>query len=649
MRPFRRSLALTLVRVPSSAWIGPTRSLRPGRKPGAGGPGSVPVARPWRWAMGACAVLVLLRWPWMANGLSPSAWAAADQLAARGPASASAVDPATAAEPLSAQASVSELAPRSAAHSDDSQELPLADAGVAALRQALAQGSLSPEQLLHRSLQRVKALDSAGPRLNSLIAVEPHAAPSPRSLTGRSDQSGGVADERWLWGIPVVVGDTIDVQGLPTTAGTATLRGHRPQLDAEAVAALREAGAVLFAKGNSRELGLLSSPPGYSSAGGQTLNPYSSGRAASGVAAAIAAGLAPIGIGSDGAGDLRSAAAQTGLVAIRPTQGAVSLVGALPAPMSMDVIGPLARSVEDAALVLALLLGNAGEHPRGLSPQALQTSAAVVDGADAAADTDSEAEPAASPINGQFAGVRLGVFDALAGGHPEVDETFDQALQRLEAEGATLISLELPLGFESDWLHWRELLRETELRDQLNAYLAQAEAGRPNSLETLLRMSESPLIQGSQAPVDPSALVALGRASAGPGLASPEYLHTLSVSLPGLRQELLALLGGHRLDALVFPTALCPAPSRLDDYDISYDCDAADPDLPGGLASASGLPEITLPMGHTLRGLPLALSLLGASGSEAALIELAARFEQLRGAPPWPELLPRCLPAVAAD
>jgi amidase len=500
-----------------------------------------------------------------------------------------------------------------------------ADADLATLRAALADGTLSAEQLLQRTLERIRALDREGLRLNSLVALSPRAASEPGGAVDSAASNPTPTDvgrsDGVLAGIPLVVGDTIDVQGLPTTAGSATLRGHRPTADAAPVAALRAAGAVLFAKANTSELGLGGARPGYSSAGGQTLNPYNPDRVTSGVAAAIAAGLAPAGIGSDGAGDLRSAAAQTGLVAIRPTRDALNPLGWLPAPLSVDRIGPLARRVADAALLLS-----------------------VLEEADSDGSSAQERGPKGSLAIGtdqDLSAMRFGVFKALTGGHEAVNQAFDQSIRRLRSDGAELVQLDLPARFVENWSRWRELLRETELRDQLNAYLKQVGEGRPSDLIALLRVSESPLIRGSESPVDPAAMAILMRAAGGPGLASPEYLEVLSAQLPALRSAILALIDEHALDAIVFPTRLCAAPSRLDQYDTSYDCDAADPELPVGLATASGLPEITVPMGQTDQGLPLGLSLLGPADSEWTLVLIAARFERLRGEPPWPALVPK--------
>jgi amidase len=518
------------------------------------------------------------------------------------------------------------------------------DESLLGLVAALADGALTPQQLLRRSLERIKTLDHGGPQLNSLVAVDPRAA-EPLSEPGASAGSAppSQADRRGLlWGVPVVVGDTLDVRGLPTTSGSATLRGHLPETDAAAVAALRQAGAVLFAKANSRELGLPQGRDGYSSAGGQTLNPYKPTRASAGVAAAVAAGLAPAAIGSDGAGDLRSAAVLAGLVAIRPSQGLLSWQGSLPAPMSLDAIGPMARSVADAALMLQALETHRPEDQGELQGDSRDQPEPGAESQRAGRDPSRQGSAAVRdhPNDGRpLSEVRLGTFKALSGGSPAVDEAFAHALQQLQAEGVTLVELKLPAGFAQGWPAWSRLLRETELRDQLNAYLAAVGDGRPDDLQALLRISESPLIRGSDSPVDAGVRAMLTRASESPGLANPDYLDLLMRRLPALRSALLELFAEHQLDALIFPTTLCLAPSRLDRYDISYDCEAEDPTLPTGLAAGAGLPEISLPMALTPIGLPAGLSLLGPPGSEQTLIALAARFEQLRGhlpRPQWP-------------
>jgi amidase len=508
----------------------------------------------------------------------------------------------------------------STAEPDDADQdppWPPADASVEVLRAALDTGEVTPMQLLQRSLARIEALDRHGLELNSLVAVDPRAR-------GADGADSAIA------GIPIVVGDMIDVVGLPTTVGSATLRGHRPKADAAAVAALRAEGALLFAKGNTRELGLSASRPGYSSAGGQSVNPYRRSRVSPGTAVAVAAGLAPIGIASDG-GDLRVGAAHTGLVAIRPTRGLASRGGMLPAPLSLDMIGPTARSVADAALVLGILTDAASDgSAEQVDPKSYADAAKVV----SEGDLDGHA----------LDGMRIGIFASLRGGNAGVDGAFRDAVADLERAGAETIELPLPAGFESGWSEWGPLLHQIELRDQLNAYLSSTTEGRPHNLEAMLRVSRSPLILGSASPVDPAAVAMLQRALDGPGLASGEYLDLLSMRLPAIRATLLEQFEVNQLAAITFPTTLCPASSRLDDYDTSYDCDAPEPNLPTALAAASGLPEVTLPVGYTKHGLPVGLSLLGAPFTEVSLIRIAAVLEQVNGEPPWPSDVPRSLP-----
>jgi amidase len=144
-------------------------------------------------------------------------------------------------------------------------------------------------------------------------------------------------------------------------------------------------------------------------------------------------------------------------------------------------------------------------------------------------------------------------------------------------------------------------------------------------------MSESPLIAGSDRPVHPGRIGGYRNAMRSPGLADLAYLYTLSNRMPAARGAIIALMDEKELDALAFPTLLCPAGSLLDDYDSSYECDVDDPDRPTYLASVTGFPEITLPMGFSQQGVPLGLSLLGRPYSEARLIALAYAFEQATG------------------
>jgi aspartyl-tRNA(Asn)/glutamyl-tRNA(Gln) amidotransferase subunit A len=230
------------------------------------------------------------------------------------------------------------------------------DLTVAAARRELAAGRLSALELTQQVLARVEALN---PRLNAYLHVDAEGA---LAQARAADASKGSDPSRALHGIPVCVKDVFDVRGMPTTAGAAGWR-HDPARDAAAVARLREAGAIVVGKGNTNEFAY--GIDGANPHRGDCRNPIDperlAGGSSSGPAAATAAGMALAGLGTDTTGSLRVPASLCGLVGVRPTLGRVPVDGLVPLAWSYDVAGPLARTVEDAAIVLGVLLG---EEPR---------------------------------------------------------------------------------------------------------------------------------------------------------------------------------------------------------------------------------------------------------------------------------------------
>jgi amidase len=505
----------------------------------------------------------------------------------------------------------------------------LMEADIDAVQAAFAAGELTAEALTRAYLARIEALDRAGPQLNSLIAVNAHAADDAAALDAERVKSGARGP---LHGIPVIVRDDLDTLELPTTAGSATLRGHEPLRDAFVVARLRAAGAVILAKANLSELGLAVGRPGYSSAGGQTRNPYNTRRAPSlaGDGVAVAANLGMLAVGTDSIGGLRGPAAVTALAGLRPSLGLTSRAGIVPTALSIEVTGLLARSVRDLALALDAVAAEDAADPRTADPP------------------ERPEQYAEGVAKVSLEGSRLGVAVAYRGGNREVDRAFAGARELLRTQGAELVDVALPDGVLNARAGILDRLVETELRDQVNAYLLHTEQGMPHSLAELLRMSESPLIAGSPTPVHPARLGAYRTALRSPGLADLHYLHILSSRLPAARAAVAEVFAERELDALVLPTMLCPASSLLHDYDSSYDCDADDPLQPAYLASVAGLPELTVPMGWTDAGLPLGLSLVGRPFSEAQLLALGHAFEQAAAVRRPPALPAVSIPAPPA-
>lgn len=520
---------------------------------------------------------------------------------------------------VAALATLSAAPPDPAAPGPPQATLDLMEADIAEVQAAFAAGELTAETLTRAYLARIEALDRAGPQLNSLIAVNTHAAEDAAALDAERAESGARGP---LHGIPVIVRDDLDTLELPTTAGSATLRGHEPLRDAFVVARLRAAGAVILAKANLSELGLAVGRPGYSSAGGQTRNPYNARRAPSlaGDGVAVAASLGMLAVGTDSIGGLRGPAAVSAVAGLRPSLGLTSRAGVVPTALSVEVTGLLARSVPDLALALEAIAVEDAADPRTADPP------------------ERPEHYAEGLAEATLEGVRLGVAEDYRGGNREVDRAFAGAQELLRAQGAALVDVALPDSVLNAGRDILDRLIETEFRDQVNAYLLHTEQGMPHSLAELLRMSESPLIAGSPTPVHPARLGAYRAALRSPGLADLHYLHILSSRLPAARAAVAKVFADGELDALVLPTMLCPASSLLHDYDSSYDCDADDPLQPAHLASVAGLPELTLPMGWTDDGLPLGLSLVGKPFAEAYLLALGRAFEQTAAARRPPDL-----------
>ncbi len=226
--------------------------------------------------------------------------------------------------------------------------------------QELAAGRVSALRVTQAYLRRIAALDDSGPSLGAVIEVNPDAEAIARALDERF-RSGTIVGP--LHGVPVLVKANIDTADrMATSAGSLALAEHRARADADVVARLRAAGAVLLGKTNLSEWAnfrSMASTSGWSSLGGQTRNPYVLDRnpcgSSSGSAVAVAARLAPLAVGTETDGSIVCPAAANGVVGIKPTIGTVSQRGIVPIAHSQDTAGPLARTVADAALLLSVL------------------------------------------------------------------------------------------------------------------------------------------------------------------------------------------------------------------------------------------------------------------------------------------------------
>ena len=477
----------------------------------------------------------------------------------------------------------------------------LLDAGVLEQQSAMQAGKLSSHSLVKQYLARIKAIDKAGPRINSVIELNPDALGIAAQMDGER-KAGKVRGP--LHGIPVLLKDNIATgDKMATTAGSLALDGVRAVRDSHVAARLRAAGAVIIGKTNLSEWANMRSShssSGWSARGGQTRNPYALDRntsgSSSGSGAAMAASLATLAVGTETDGSIVSPASTCGLVGIKPTLGLVSRSGIIPIAHSQDTAGPMTRTVADAALLLAAMAG--------------------VDERDVATKGSKAADYHAALVTDGLKGMRLGVARNFFGRNKEVDALIEKSLAVLRAQGATLIDVTVPNTNKYDDSEMAVLLYE--FKPGLAAYLKDyAPHAQVKNMADVIAFNIQH--RGKEMPYfEQEHLVA---SNAKGGLDSKEYQDALANSLRYSREEGIdKVIAEHKLDALVAPTG---GPAWLTDY-INGDHYGGSFSSP---AAVAGYPHITVPAGY-VRGLPVGISFVAGAWTEAALIRMAYAYEQ---------------------
>jgi len=504
---------------------------------------------------------------------------------------------------VTAAASAIAAGPASPGGSSASAAPSLLEGTVAQLQAEMASGRLSARALSQRYLQRIDALDRAGPRLNAVIELNPDALAQCDEMDRERRQR---ATRGPLHGIPVLLKDNIaTADRMSTSAGSLALHGVPAAQDSDVARQLRAAGAIILGKTNLSEWANMRSTrstSGWSARGGLTRNPHALDRntsgSSSGSAAAVAASLAALAVGTETDGSIVSPASVCGVVGIKPTVGLISGRGIIPIAPSQDTAGPMTRHVADAALLLAALTQPDAAARLGASGRHLTDFVAALD-------------------KRSLQGVRIGVARNFFGSNDAVDAVIEQALAVLRAQGAVLIDpVELPNTGKYQDSELEVLL--FEFKASLAAYLADFAPGAPiRNLSELIAFNQ----RHATRELRYFGQEYLVRANAKGGLDSTDYKEALANNHRYARAEGIdQVLQAHQLDALVAPTG---GPAWLTDM-VNGDHYGGSCSSP---AAVAGYPHITVPAGF-VHGLPVGLSFIGTAYSDARLVGLAYAYEQ---------------------
>ncbi|MBW3564620.1 MAG: amidase [Acidobacteria bacterium] len=510
----------------------------------------------------------------------------------------------------------------------DQGSFPIEEATIASLQEAMESGRLTSEELVKIYLVRIESIDGPGnpsfreqlarrgPSLNSIIELNPDALKIARERDAER-KAGRVRGP--LHGIPIVIKDNIDTADrMMTTAGSLALEGNYAKQDAFIVGKLREAGAVLLGKANLSEWANFRSTrstSGWSSRGGQTRNPYVLSRnpcgSSSGSAAAVSANLVTIAIGTETDGSVVCPSSANGIVGVKPTLGLWSRSGIIPIAHSQDTAGPMARTVEDAAILLGALTGRDARDEETTEGAGHSKS-----------DYTSFLDP------DSMKGKRIGVVREEFGFDPDVDALMDEAIEVMKKLGAEIVDpVELDTSGEYGESEYTVLLYE--FKAGLETYLAEMpERVKSRTLADLIEFNEAN--EDRMMPYFGQEIFELANAK-GP-LTDAAYTSALKKNHDLSRREGIdETIATDNLDAIIAPT-LAPAwPTDLvngDHYIGGYSQPSA----------VSGYPHITVPLGF-VHGLPVGVSFFGEAWSEPKLLGIAYAFEQATRARQAPKFL----------
>jgi len=463
------------------------------------------------------------------------------------------------------------------------------------IRDAVRDRTRSAVDVCRDTLARIDAADAAVRAFRRVTAERALAR------AAEIDRHHGEWRDAPLVGVPVALKDNLCTRGVVTTAASKILESFVPPYDATAVARLERAGAIVVGKTNCDEFAMGSSTE--NSAFGPTHNPWALGRtpggSSGGSAAAVAARMAPLALGSDTGGSVRQPAALTGVVGLKPTYGRVSRYGLIAFASSLDQIGPLSLTVYDSALALGVI---AGSDP----PDATTASEPVADWTAA--------------LTGDVAGARIGVPSRMldAGVDDEVRRAFRAALDVVAARGARIVDIELPQARHAIPVYY--FVATAEASSNLARYdgVRYGFRAREDGLGAMYRRTRA---RGFGTEV--KRRIMLGTYVLSAGYYDAYYVKAQQVRTLILRDYETAF---DRVDVVAMPTSPTPAfalGERLADPLQMYLADVFTVS-----ANLAGLPAISVPCGFTANQLPIGLQLTGRRFDESTMLRIADAYER---------------------
>ncbi len=464
----------------------------------------------------------------------------------------------------------------------------LQEATISRLQQWMEDGTESAVSLTVQYMQRIADVNQAGPCLRAVIELNPDAI----YIAEKLDQERAAGQLRGpLHGIPVLIKDNINTADhMHTSAGSLALADSYAPQDAHLVQRLRQAGAIILGKTNLTEMANFMASHmknGYSARGGQTLNPYGPGQldvggSSSGSGAAVAANLCAVAVGTETSGSILNPSAYNSLVGIKPTVGLISRTGIIPITYTQDTAGPMARTVQDAAILLGALVGTDEQDAATLAlPAELPDYTAYLskDG---------------------LRGARIGINRALLDEYNEEELAIMEAsIEAMRHAGAIIVEgANLP---HTAGNNFNVLLYE--FKSALNRYLSTLEPhAKVRTLKDIIDFNH--LHHRDALRYGQDTLLRAEYETSGT-LTEPEYMNArLQLGIQARAEGIDRVLQTHQLDA-IFSPGFTDTPATV------------------------GYPAIMVPAGYLRNGMPFGISFMGTAYSEPQLLRIAYAFEQV--------------------